>query len=89
VFANGYKHEFSTEIFLVVKVISRVQPVYKLSDIQSHRIEGQFHNCELVKVTVLHESEFEKDEIVRIRNKTILNNNLSSEKFTTRPLAVG
>jgi len=42
-FAKGYEQTFSTVIFRVVKVITRVpQPVYELSDLQDRGIEGQF-----------------------------------------------
>ena len=52
-FAKGYEQTFSTEIFKVVKVITRVpQPVYELSDLQNRPIEGRFYNYDLVKVTV-------------------------------------
>jgi hypothetical protein len=69
-FAKGYKQTFSTEIFEVVKVITRVpQPVYVLSDFQYRHIEGQFNNYELGKVTVSSETEFQIDKIVRTRNK--------------------
>jgi hypothetical protein len=67
-FAKGYEQTFSTEIFKVVKVITRVpQPVYELSDLQDRHIEGQFYNYELGKVTVSPETEFQID--VRTRNK--------------------
>jgi hypothetical protein len=69
-FAKGYEQTFSTEIFRVVKVITRVpQPVYELSDLQDRGIEGQFYNYELVKVIVSPETEFQIDKIVCTRNK--------------------
>jgi hypothetical protein len=69
-FAKGYEQTFSTEIFKVVKVITRApQPVYELSDLQDRHIEGQFYNYELGKITVLPETEFQIDKIVRTRNK--------------------
>jgi len=83
VFAKGYEQAFSTEIFRVLKVISRVpQPVYELSHLQDRRIEGQFYNYELVKVIVLTETEFQIDKIARTRNKNGVNI-LSSGKVTT------
>jgi len=89
-FAEDYEQTFSTEIFKVVKVITRVpQPVYELSDLQNRGIEGQLYSYELVKVTVSPETEFQIDKIVRTRNKTVLNNILSSGKVTTRPSTVG
>jgi len=61
-FAKGYEQTFSTDIIRVVKFIRRVsQPVYELSDLQDHPIEGQFHNYELFKVTVSPKTEFEID----------------------------
>jgi hypothetical protein len=69
-FARGYEQTFSTEIFRFVKVIQRIpQPVYELSDLQDRPIEGQFYNYDLVKVTILPESEFQIDKIVRSRNQ--------------------
>jgi hypothetical protein len=53
-FATGYVQKFSTEIFHVVKAIKCTsQPVYKMTDLQSRLIEGQFYNYEHVKVTVI------------------------------------
>jgi len=50
---------FSTEIFEVVKVITRVpQPVYELSGLQDRSIEGQYYSYELDKVTVSPETSF-------------------------------
>jgi hypothetical protein len=61
-FAKGYEQTFSTEIFRVVKVISRMpQHVYELSDLQDRGIEGQFYNYELVKVPVLPKAKFQID----------------------------
>jgi len=40
-FAKGYGQTFSTEIFKVLKVITRVlQPVYEVSDSKDRGIEG-------------------------------------------------
>jgi len=42
-FAKGYEPTFSTEIFKIVKVITRVpQTLYELSDLQNCSTEGQF-----------------------------------------------
>jgi hypothetical protein len=69
-FTKGYDQTFSTEIFKVVKVITRVpQPVYELSDLQNRHIEGQFYNYELGKVTVSLETKFQIDKMVRTCNK--------------------
>jgi hypothetical protein len=69
-FAKGYEQTFSTEIFRVVKVIQRMpRPVYELSDLQGQPIEGRFYNCELVKIAVTPQTEFQIDKIVRTRTK--------------------
>jgi len=76
-FAKGYEQTFSTEIFSVVKVIHRVlQLVYELSDLQGRRIEGQFYNYKLVKVTVTPQTEFQIDKIVRTRNNDSIKQHL-------------
>jgi hypothetical protein len=69
-FNKGYEQTFSTEIFRVVMFIQRMpQTVYEISDLQDRPIEGQFYNYDLVKVTVLPESLFQIDKIVRSRNQ--------------------
>ena len=45
------------------------QPLCEMSDLQHCPIEVQFYNYELLKVTVLPQTEFEIDKIVRTRNK--------------------
>ena len=67
-FAKRYKQTFLTEIFSVVNVIPRVpQPVSELSDL-GRRIDGQFYNYELVKVTVSPQTEFQIDKILHTLN---------------------
>jgi len=46
-----------------------VQHVYELSDLQGHRIEGQFYKYELANDTVSPETEFQINKIVLTRNK--------------------
>jgi hypothetical protein len=70
-FAKVYERTFSTEVFQVLKIISRVpQPVYELSDLQDCGIEGQFYEYELVKINLSPETDFQIDKIVRTRNKS-------------------
>jgi hypothetical protein len=53
--------------------MSRVpQPVYEHFELQNRCIKGQFYNYVLVKVTVLPETEYQIDNIVRIRNKNCI-----------------
>ena len=67
---QGYEQTLSTEIFRVAKVIQRVsQPVYQLTGLKDCPIESQFYNYELVKVTVLPQTEFEIYKIVHTCNK--------------------
>ena len=69
-FAKGYEQTFSTEIFKVVKVITRMpKPVYELSDLQHRSTERQFYSFDLGKVTLSPETAFQMDKIVRTRNK--------------------
>ena len=69
-FVKGDEQTFSRDIFRVVKVIQRMpQPVYELPDLQDRRIEVQFYNYEIVRVTVSPQTEFQIDKIVRTRNK--------------------
>ena len=65
-----YEQTFSTEIFRVAKFILR-EPltVYELSELNNCLIECQFYSYELVKVAVLHQTEFHIDKTVRTRNK--------------------
>jgi len=43
-FAKGAKHNFSTEIFRIAKVIERLQrTVYELEDLNGTPIDGQFY----------------------------------------------
>ena len=43
-FAKGYKQNFSTELFRIVKVIEMTpRPVYELEDLNKMLIDGQFY----------------------------------------------
>ena len=47
-FAKFAEHNFTTEIFRIVKVIDRIpRPVYELEDLDGTQIDGQFHQEEL------------------------------------------
>ena len=82
VFVKGNEQTYSTEIFRVVKVISRVQkPVYELSDLQNRLFEGRFYNYELVKVTVSPDTEIQIDKVVRTRNKNCINTSCHVERL--------
>jgi len=52
-FAKAAEHNFSTEIFLIVKVIHRwPRVVYELEDLNGTPIDGQFYCEELTPVRI-------------------------------------
>jgi hypothetical protein len=65
-FDKGYEQTLSTEIFRAVKVNDRKpQPVYELSNLRDLPVDGEFYNCELVKVKVTPKTEFKTDKTIR------------------------
>jgi hypothetical protein len=56
------------------------QPVYELSELQARSNKDQFYSYELVKVTVLPETELQIDKIVRTRNKDGIKQHLAKWK---------
>jgi hypothetical protein len=52
-FAKGGEQNYTTEIFKIQKVVSRIaRPVYELVDLLGKHIDGQFYGEELVPVIV-------------------------------------
>ena len=49
-FPKGYTQNWSTEIFKVVKIISKDPPKYFLQDLKGEEIKGQFYDKEIQKV---------------------------------------
>ena len=67
-FTKSSEHNFSTEIFRIVKVIPRTPcPVYELEDLNKQPIEGQFYPEELTPVVVTKQTQFKIDKIIGTR----------------------
>jgi hypothetical protein len=45
------------------------EPVYEISDLRDHPIEGEFCNYQLAEVEVKPETEFKTDGIIRSRRR--------------------
>ena len=53
IFRNGYKQNYTDEVFTVFKVATLSPPTYNLIDAKNDIIEGKFYEPELVQVNVL------------------------------------
>jgi hypothetical protein len=64
-FAKALEHNFSTEIFRIVKVIHR-QPrvVYELEDLNGTPIDGQFYQEELTPLRITSRTTYKIDKIM-------------------------
>ena len=64
-FAKALEHNFSTEIFRIVKVIHR-QPrvVYELEDLNGTPIDGQFYQEELTPLRITTRTTYKIDKIM-------------------------
>lgn len=51
VFDKGYKPGWTNELFVIKKVVSHNQPVYKIADLAENNVTGSFYEAELQKVT--------------------------------------
>ena len=49
-FCNGYKPQFTREVFEIVAIATRKTPTYTIKDEQGEDIPGKFHQKELIKV---------------------------------------
>ena len=68
IFAKGGEQNYTTEIFLIIKVIRRTpRPVYELEDLNGKVIEGQFYCEELTPVHISKRTKFQIDKILRTR----------------------
>jgi hypothetical protein len=76
-FAKATEHNFSTEIFRIVKVIHRrPRAVYELEDLNGTPIDGQFYQEELTPVRITSWTTYKIDKIldkgVRRGNREVL-----------------
>jgi hypothetical protein len=68
-FVKATEHNFSTEIFRIVKVIHRrPRVVYKLEDLNGTPIDGQFYSEEQTPVRITSRTTY---KINKIRDKTV------------------
>jgi transposase InsO family protein len=70
-FAKGAEQNYTTEIFVIDKVIRRrPRPVYELKDLNNTQIEGQFYGEELSPVHVTDRTTYKINKILgkRVRN---------------------
>jgi hypothetical protein len=67
-FAKAAEHNFSTEIFRIVKVIhTRSQVVYELEDLNDTLIDGQFYSEELTPVRITSRTTYKINKILHKR----------------------
>jgi hypothetical protein len=67
-FAKAAEHNFSTEIFRIIKVIHRrPRVVYELEDLNSTLIYGQFYSEELTPVRITSGTTYKIDKILHKR----------------------
>ena len=76
-FAKGYESNWSREVFLVDRIISKSYPyTYSLKDLKGEQIKGRFYEPELQDVKFDPEAEFLIEDIIkergRGRNKEVL-----------------
>jgi dTDP-glucose pyrophosphorylase len=64
-FAKSAEHNYSMEVFRIIKVIPRSpRPVYELEDLNNRIINGQFYHEELTPVRITKSSTFKIDKIL-------------------------
>jgi uncharacterized protein YggE len=64
-FAKAAEHNFSTEIFRIVKVIHRrPQVAYELEDLNGTPIDGQFYSEELTPVSITIRKTYKINKIL-------------------------
>ena len=62
-FAKAAEHNFSTDIFKIVKVIDRhPRAVYELEDLNDTPIDGQFYKEELTHVRITSRTTYKIDK---------------------------
>ena len=69
-FAKSAEQNFSTEIFLIIKVIHRTpRPVYELEDLNRKVIDGKFYEEEITPVRITKQTHFQIDKILAMRTR--------------------
>ena len=89
-FAKAAEHNFSTEIFRIVKVIHRrPRVVYELEDINGTPIDGQFYQEELTTVHITSRTTYRIDKIMDKRVIGVFGKFSSAGKVTAETLTRG
>lgn len=68
VFEKGYLPNFTSEIFVIVKVLKRIPTVYVIEDLNGETVDGTFYEQELVKVPDT-KNIYEIEKIVKSRHR--------------------
>jgi hypothetical protein len=67
-FAKGGEQNYTTEIFMICKIIRRTpRPVYELEYLRGQRIDGEFYAEELSPVRITERTTYTIDKILRKR----------------------
>jgi hypothetical protein len=62
-FATAADHNFSTEIYRIIKIMDR-RPVYELEDLNCTPIHGQFDQVELTHIRITSRTTYKDDKIL-------------------------
>ena len=68
-FEKGYKANWTEEIFVVTKCISRKPPVYRIKDLAGEELDGTFYEKELQKVSKGDEDLYIIDQVIKRRKR--------------------
>ena len=71
IFAKGYTPNWTSEYFIVDKILPRVPPVYVIKDLNGERIEGVFYKEELQKI--ITSDVYKIDKIIKKRKRNGIN----------------
>ena len=67
-FAKATEHNFSTEIFRIVKEIHRrPRVVYELEDLNGTPIDGQFYSEDVIPVRITSRTTYKKNKVLNKR----------------------
>jgi hypothetical protein len=71
IFAKGYTHNWTKEIFKINKVFLTVPPTYEVIDFDNQIIQGKFYKEEIQKIldVELKEGEYFVEKILDIKGK--------------------
>jgi hypothetical protein len=70
-FEKGYESNWSTEIFVVFKILNRSPARYEIKDLNGETIEGSFYAEELQRVVTNESTTYKIDKILASRGKGV------------------